>query len=243
MLNPLAMQVFGSGPPLVFLHGWGFDAGIWKPWMPELQRLLPNHQMILVDLPGFGDSALLDWASFKTALWSVLPNKFGVVGWSLGGLYGTRLAIEHPDRISHVFNMTTSPHFMQASNWTGISAPILDDFYHRLQVDPLKTQRQFVEAQLSHHLTDIALSPSTMLGLKEGLDILKLWDLRDSLSRLKMPVAFVFGRLDTIVPRTLLPIMKKYYPEFQYTLLPHAAHIPFLSHPEICAQLLRDFLC
>jgi pimeloyl-ACP methyl ester carboxylesterase len=43
----------GSGPPLVLLHGIGHH---WRAWEPVLDRLAEHHDVIAVDLPGFGRS-------------------------------------------------------------------------------------------------------------------------------------------------------------------------------------------
>lgn len=45
----------GSGPPLVLLHGIGHH---WRAWEPVLDRLAEHHDVIAVDLPGFGRSPL-----------------------------------------------------------------------------------------------------------------------------------------------------------------------------------------
>jgi len=43
----------GAGPPLVLLHGIGHH---WRAWEPVLDRLAAHHDVVAVDLPGFGRS-------------------------------------------------------------------------------------------------------------------------------------------------------------------------------------------
>jgi pimeloyl-ACP methyl ester carboxylesterase len=45
----------GTGPPLVLLHGIGHR---WQGWQPVIDRLAPQRELILLDLPGFGASAM-----------------------------------------------------------------------------------------------------------------------------------------------------------------------------------------
>jgi pimeloyl-ACP methyl ester carboxylesterase len=45
----------GAGSPLVLLHGIGHH---WQAWEPVLDRLAAHHDVIAVDLPGFGASPL-----------------------------------------------------------------------------------------------------------------------------------------------------------------------------------------
>jgi pimeloyl-ACP methyl ester carboxylesterase len=43
----------GSGPPLLLVHGLG---GHWRSWTPVLPLLSRERELIMVDLPGHGDS-------------------------------------------------------------------------------------------------------------------------------------------------------------------------------------------
>lgn len=46
---------FGSGQPVVILHGWGDDS---RSWYPLAESLSAHRQVVLLDLPGFGASDL-----------------------------------------------------------------------------------------------------------------------------------------------------------------------------------------
>src|SRR5512140_3471195 len=43
----------GSGEPLVLIHGIGHR---WQAWLPVLDRLAAHHDVVAIDLPGFGAS-------------------------------------------------------------------------------------------------------------------------------------------------------------------------------------------
>jgi pimeloyl-ACP methyl ester carboxylesterase len=45
----------GAGEPLVLLHGIGHR---WQAWQPVIDRLAAHHEVIAVDLPGFGGSPM-----------------------------------------------------------------------------------------------------------------------------------------------------------------------------------------
>ncbi|QMU77802.1 alpha/beta hydrolase [Streptacidiphilus sp. PB12-B1b] len=88
----------GSGSPLLLLHGIGHH---WQAWQPVLPALAERHDVIAVDLPGFGASpALPAGASYQ--LGSVVPllgrvcadlgiERPHVAGNSLGGLLALEL--------------------------------------------------------------------------------------------------------------------------------------------------------
>ena len=45
----------GRGEPLVLMHGIGSR---WQMWEPVIPRLAERHDVIAVDLPGFGASPM-----------------------------------------------------------------------------------------------------------------------------------------------------------------------------------------
>ena len=76
--------------------------------------------------------------------------------------------------------------------------------------------------------------------LNGGLEILKTADLRQPLSTLKMPFVRLYGRLDGLVPRKIVPILDAMWPGSTSFVFDKAAHAPFISHPQaFCAQLVE----
>src|SRR5215218_10715055 len=76
----------GGGPPIVLLHGIGLDRHVWDPVVPLLAR---EHEVIAVDLPGFGASAPLAGPPTVAALAAAVEElgleRPHVAGNSLGG--------------------------------------------------------------------------------------------------------------------------------------------------------------
>ncbi len=232
----------GQGRPLVLFHGWGFDIKIWSPLLPLLTN---QYQLYLVDLPGFGLTQPMEWDVFKSTLLKQLPERFALAGWSMGGLYATRLAIEVPERVTHLINISSSPYFIRENHWSGVAIQIFRAFYEDMKRDPLGTLRQFIALQLQDQTempSFMPLSAPSEVGLQEGLNTLVNWDLRQSLVHLDMPVLYMFGRLDTIIPRKTMLIMQAAYPRFKYILFSKAAHVPFLSHSDDFNIALEEFL-
>jgi pimeloyl-ACP methyl ester carboxylesterase len=95
----LAHEREGSGPALVLLAGIGMNATAWEP---VRSRLAAARELVLIDLPGFGNSAALpdDTDStidaFTDAVEQYLPElglaRPHVAGNSLGGAVGLELA-------------------------------------------------------------------------------------------------------------------------------------------------------
>ncbi len=235
------ISVQGRGRPLVLFHGWGFDAQIWYPLLPALTG---TYELYLVDLPGFGLTPSMEWEEFKVVLLRQLPTHFSLAGWSMGGLYATRLALESPQHVTHLLNISSSPHFIQELAWPGIPRRVINTFYQELTTDPERILQQFIELQLQGQTLPPAMvsQKAALAGLSAGLDVLFSWDFRQDLKQLNVPVCYLFGRLDAIVPRITMTTMQTRYPLFNYILFAKAAHAPFLSHPVEFIAALKEFL-
>lgn len=160
-----------------------------------------------------------------------------------GGLYATRLAIEAPERVSYLLNITSSPYFIAEGGWPGISKEIFNGFYKNLSIDIDKTLQNFISLQAKNvHFKFKQKNLPSRIGLESGLQILEQWDFRNELDKLGMPVCFMFGRLDPITPVKTMKYMQEHYPDFNYVLFDKAAHMPFLSHSELFISELEGFI-
>lgn len=103
----LIWRVWGSGPPLIMLHG---GQGYWAHWFHTIEALGATRSLWIPDLPGFGDSALPaanDHAAFvapvaKGIAELIGPEPVDVLGFSFGGVLATHLASLHPDQVRRV---------------------------------------------------------------------------------------------------------------------------------------------
>jgi pimeloyl-[acyl-carrier protein] methyl ester esterase len=77
------------------------------------------------------------------------------------------------------------------------------------------------------------------VAIEGGLDLLASSDLRDELSQLNMPVFAGFGRLDTLVPVSVIEAVQACQPKALLHQFEHASHAPFISHPHETAAWLH----
>ena len=99
---PKTMEL-GRGPAVVILHDLG---GTRLNWMPTVRRLIADPRVVLVDLPGHGDSALPDPFSLEAAAQAVdqvlakqNPDSTVLVGKGMGGLVALIALQAHPERV------------------------------------------------------------------------------------------------------------------------------------------------
>lgn len=126
--GPVHVLSAGTGPSVLFLHGLGAFAASWAPLLPALS----DFTVYAVDLPGHGltprPARVIGTNSMRaTATGFLLELLHGlalqgpvtVVANSLGSLWSTWLAIEHPQRVRAL------SHIGSPALILGASAPLL----------------------------------------------------------------------------------------------------------------------
>src|SRR5437763_10907148 len=95
-------DVHGEGPAVALVHAGVADSRMWEP---QLRTFPETHQVVRVDLPGFGESPFeRDVVSYRGAVREALDlagvERAALVGTSLGGRAVLELALESPERVS-----------------------------------------------------------------------------------------------------------------------------------------------
>jgi pimeloyl-ACP methyl ester carboxylesterase len=109
----LYYETYGSGHPMILLHG-GLGSG--EMFGPILPTLADHHQVILIDLQGHGRTADIDrpldvrlMADDVAALIEHLGlRKPDVVGYSLGGGVALQVAIRHPENVGRLVSASAN---------------------------------------------------------------------------------------------------------------------------------------
>lgn len=100
----MVWRVWGTGAPLVLLHG---GAGSWRHWIRTIEAFRGERMVVAPDLPGLGESAdvpagMVDGGAGIVAegLGELLGDTAGVdvVGFSFGGAIGGMVAQQRPIR-------------------------------------------------------------------------------------------------------------------------------------------------
>ncbi|MFB6421741.1 MAG: pimeloyl-ACP methyl ester esterase BioH [Candidatus Malihini olakiniferum] len=237
---------------LVLLHGWGLNSQVWK-WL--VIKLAPHFRLHCVDLPGYGRSVgygalplnviadiLLEHAP-KQALW---------LGWSLGGLIASQVAINAPERVDALITIASSPCFTEQKEWVGIKPTVLHSFQKKLSEDFQRTVEHFLafqtfgtcsayqDARLLKRVVLEQPMPSIEV-LDGGLNILRQTDLRGAMATLTQPMLRIYGALDRLVPHKVADLLDKSWPDTDSVIMQQASHAPFISHPDAVAEWIRTF--
>ena len=246
----LATLTVGSGAPLVMVHGWGMNAGVWMPFLPHLEN---RWQVTLIELPGHGESDpvdgdIHDWAA---ACLDAAPRHATWLGWSLGAMVTLAAATRAPHRIDGLLLAGGTPRFVREEHWQcGMETELLTNFADGLFASPQKTMLRFLglqvrgsdneRATLKQLREAVTQRPETQLAsLEQGLRLLLETDLRPLLGELSLPTAWLYGERDTLVSAETASHLAHLLPAAETRVIPGAGHAPFLSHPGDCLEVLE----
>lgn len=240
-------------PSLLLIHGWAMHGGLFAPLV---DRLAERYTLHLVDLPGHGHSrdaaTPLEPAAVAAELLDRVPDAVWL-GWSLGGLFALRAALDHPARVRGLVMVASSPCFVAKADWPhGVGGTLFGDFGNALRDDFRGTLDGFLalEALGSAHAQDelralrqqaFARGEPTADALIDGLALLDRFDLRDELPRLTVPSLWISGRRDRLVPARAMPAAAALAPHARSVVIDNAGHAPFLGAADEVAREIDTF--
>jgi len=248
----LFTQREGNGRDLVLLHGWGMNGDVWEGVVPALAE---NFRVTSVDLPGHGRSPLSTEFTLQAIAEQVAeaaPEGAIVLGWSLGGLIATQMALTFPKQVAGLILLCSAPRFVRAKDWPGgVDADVLAGFARDLQTDFEGTIKRFLAIQAMG--SDRAREEMRVLrdrlfrhgepnhaALAGGLEILRSVDLRARLSELKCPTWLIAGEHDMLFPPAAARQTRELIADSSLIIIKGAGHAPFISHPDVFISTLEN---
>ena len=239
---------------IAFVHGWGMNSAVWE----QCTNNLPDWvQVVLVDLPGHGELSNEEVGDFNSMVNTVaaeVTKPVIWVGWSLGGLVCLRLAELFPEKVLGLCLVATNPCFIKKEGWqSAIDQSVFDDFSASLKYDIDKTIKRFLALQAAGSKTTMTTVKKLHNALRSrghakaealnlGLNALSEIDVRDSLKRIDLPMQWILGSKDSLVPVALVDSLQSISPSSEIVVLDGAAHAPFISHTDEFSEALIQFV-
>jgi 3-oxoadipate enol-lactonase len=235
--------------PLVLLHAFPLDAGLWSGVLPELSA---DRTVVTPEFPGLGSAAVrpgptVDGFADEIAerIAGLPGGRAAVGGLSLGGYVALALAARHPERVAALVlsNTRAEPdteeaaagrHASAAQVRNGGLSQFLDGFVPRMvatgDLAALHATRAIADAQ----------DPEGVAGALEALA--GRADRRPDLAAMAMPALVIAGSEDGLTPPVLSEAMVAALPDARLHLVAGAGHLTALERPEEWAATVRPFL-
>ena len=254
------------GPPLVLLHGVGDSALDWQWAMPTLAR---THRVYVPDLPGSGGTIKSDvdyspafFTQFLSAFLDALQVKHAaVIGHSLGGLVGLRLALSEPSRVSalglvasaglgrkvtYALRSLALPGTGRLAVAWGKRPPGAAQralgrstllFARPWRVPRKWLKEQYRLARLPGFLEAQLATVRAQVGLRGQREVLV-----DRLAQLEVPTRLVWGTSDRVLPYSQAKEAVSRLREGSLELISDCGHSPHVEQPERFVSALDRFL-
>lgn len=246
----------GEGPPVLLLHGISSSLYTWKDVLPALAA---HHDVIAVDLPGFGDSAIPSPASGDRIARSVvgLMDRLGItraslVGNSLGGAIAIAIAARLPDRVDRIvlidaagYNFAPADRPLLLRLAGAIPAPVLEALPVRPMVKLGLLQVFHDDALVTPDKVAEYVAPMRRPGASAALHQLLLGtdDLHfpGVIREVRAPTLIVWGRYDTWIPPRDAERFAADIPGAR-VVTTETGHMPQEERPAETAALIEEFL-
>jgi 3-oxoadipate enol-lactonase len=240
-------------PPLVFLHGIGGSARVWRG---QLDAFGDRYRAIAWDMPGYGGSAPLPSVSISTLagalkdfLHQIGAVKPILVGHSIGGMIVQQLLVHDPIIAEYVVLAQTSPAFGRPDgDW---QKEFLDARLGPLdRGETMASLAPTVVADLIGDHADpagIELACACMASVPEAsyraaMTSMLGFDLRKSLGQICVPALVIAGTKDKNAPAPMVKKMASFIPNATYVELEGVGHLVALEQPKEFNAVLDDFL-
>jgi 3-oxoadipate enol-lactonase len=250
----IAVEVAGSGPFVLFLHGIG---GTREQWRPQLDALAADFTVAAWDARGYGESddyeGPLRFASFVDDVIRVLDHfkvtRTHLVGLSMGGRIAREVALAHPDRIDRLVLANTTPGFAALSEEAqrafieARSAPLRSGRTPAELAPVLVAKLVHPDASAAARAQAIAM----MTGLHTGSYIKTVeasvaQDRSAPIEAIRAPTLVVTSDADPLYPASVAIDMARRIPGARLVTIEQCGHLSNLEKPEAFNAALRAFL-
>jgi pimeloyl-ACP methyl ester carboxylesterase len=257
----LHVQAFGSGRPLVLLHGLADHMGTWSRLLPLLP---PDRRVILADLPGHGLStrqgpydadAIAD--RLHDAFDALGLDDLDLVAHSLGGAASLALAPRLGRRLARLaliapagLSSAVPFHLRIAAAAPLPPARLLQPLVGPITRVVAATPLAFYDADEARALAWANAAPGTLeawLGTLRAHVSLRgltptIAERIEEIAGHGPALSVFFGDADPVIPAAHARTMMRAVANATFCVAPGLGHVPHRQAPELVASWLREFL-
>ena len=251
----LATHDEGSGPPILFVHGFPLSHAMWRS---QLEAFTPDCRVIAPDLRGFGESDVTEgvvtmeqYADDLAALLDELSADEPVIlcGLSMGGYIAWQFQQKFPERLralilcdtraiadtsEGVENRKRLAKMVIENGSAAVASAMLPNLFSPVTSDRQKTSIDELRTTIA------ATSPqgiaAASLGMAERPDVTSL------LSSIETPTLLIVGEDDGISTPEEMKTIADAMPNASLEVIPEAGHMSPLENPDSVNAAVREFL-
>jgi pimeloyl-ACP methyl ester carboxylesterase len=245
-----AVHTRGSGLPLLLLHAFPLDHGMWEAQEP----LSESMRLIVPDQRGFGGSSgeppiasIAAMADDAVALLDALHvgEPAFVCGVSMGGYVAQHVAARHPERVRGLILCDTkleadtpearAGRASLAAKVGRLGTEILADAMLGKLLAPGETARADERRPaVGRQRAETVQAALAAMGQRP--------DMTEAMRRLTVPTLLMVGAEDTFTPPETMQRMETLLPDARLLVVPAAGHLVPLEAPQVFNAAVVEFL-
>jgi len=249
----IAYRKQGKGVPIVFVHGFGEDSRIWDEF---IERFSDGYKMIMIDLPGFGQSEVLENNTVEdmaegghSVIMALKIKQCILIGHSMGGYVSLAFAERHGSMLLGMCLFHSHPYADSEEKKKGRQKGIdfINRFGHTLyvkQLIPNLFAKDFAnDNQLLIEKLSFNANQYSGEGIIGGLEAMKKrTDRTKILKEVQCPVLFIVGKKDAAIPEKA-SMEQLYLPSIaSIHILPKVGHMGMFEAPKKCYLIIKGFV-
>jgi pimeloyl-ACP methyl ester carboxylesterase len=241
-----------GGAGVVFLHGLGSSSSDWALQVPSFEE---RHRVILVDLPGHGQSRATRWArsiegmagDVAALLADLQEPPAHVVGLSLGGCVALALALRSPEHVRSLtlvnafarlrpadaralFRMLTRATLLAVAPMRTVAAHVARGLFPRADQEML--YRAAVDSLSRTPRRAYIASARALLG----------FDVADRLDTIKAPTLVIAGGADRTIPLVAKEDVARRISGARLVVFPDSGHATPMDEPAAFNDSVLEFI-
>ena len=224
---------YGSGRPVILLHGGLGHSGNWGYQVPALVE--NGYRPIVIDSRGHGRSTRdAQQFSYKRMASDVLAvmdllhlEQVGLVGWSDGAVVALMLALEAPTQVAGVLFFACNVDASGAKEF--VFTPIIGRCLNRHKQD----------------YSQLSATPDQFEPFAEAVSLMQQTEPNysaDDLAQVSVPVTIVHSEHDEFIKREHAEYLARTIPHAEFVDLPGVSHFAPLQRPAQFNNAMLEFL-
>ena len=236
----------GQGTPIVFAHGVGGNHASWHYQTPFFSRW---YQVLAIDHRGFGNTTDVPDSpgrfAFVDDLEGLLDHlgieKTVLVAQSMGGWTCLGFALRHPDRVLALVMADSLGNISTPGRLQERLAEVRGATENLSQADRVvsKAFQEREPGRTQLYLNIASFNASNRFNLRGGPSEPAT---TERLAQLKMPVLFIVGEHDVLVPPDVVELGHQLVPGAKMAMIPDAGHSAYFERPDAFNQVVYHFL-
>ncbi len=264
----LSYRIYGTGFPVILIHGYGAKKEIWKPQIVDLRK---RFKVIAFDLRGTGESDRPNMHYTMKMLAEdvnglidfMLIEKAHIIGRSFGGMIAQNFTLLFPHKVEKLVLIATN-YGRADTEWVEIPKNGRLEEVETLKHDPLKAFKQKskwvfhikfrkeMEANPTKKFYDIfsmedliresTINPSRPQDIINQAEAMKTHYTLEKLSEINSKTLLIAASHDRQTPVSVMIEMNNRIPNSELKIINKAGHFMTLSRASEVNNIILDFL-